>query len=160
MDEGPLMAAVPTDYLDAACEAARRGAAVLEDWRSRFQVREKARFDLVTDADLASQQAVRSYLAERFPDHGFVGEEEGAATTSRSAGGATSRCVRARCGGPARRRSTSLTSPPAASTATGPSTTMPGTWPPASSWCRRPAASSPAPTARPLTPLPPTASPR
>jgi myo-inositol-1(or 4)-monophosphatase len=64
-----------SDYLDAACEAARRGAAVLEDWRSRFQVREKARFDLVTDADLASQQAVRSYLHQRFPDHGFLGEE-------------------------------------------------------------------------------------
>src|SRR5690349_18576527 len=28
------------DYLDAAQEAARRGAAVLEDWRTRFSVRE------------------------------------------------------------------------------------------------------------------------
>jgi myo-inositol-1(or 4)-monophosphatase len=65
-----------TNYLDAACEAARRGAAVLEEWRSRFAVREKARFDLVTDADLASQRAVRSYLLEHFPDHGFLGEEE------------------------------------------------------------------------------------
>src|SRR5262249_49332115 len=36
-----------TDYLDAAQEAARRGAAVLEDWRRRFSVREKGRFDLV-----------------------------------------------------------------------------------------------------------------
>jgi myo-inositol-1(or 4)-monophosphatase len=64
------------DYLDAACEAARRGAAVLEDWRSRFQVREKARHDLVTEADLASQQAIRAYLHERFPTHGFLGEED------------------------------------------------------------------------------------
>src|SRR5438105_15099847 len=65
-----------TDYLDAACEAARRGAAVLEEWRTRFQVREKGRFDLVTDADLGSQRAIQSYLRERFPDHGFLGEEE------------------------------------------------------------------------------------
>jgi myo-inositol-1(or 4)-monophosphatase len=66
------------DYLDAACEAARRAADVLEQWRSRFQVREKARFDLVTDADVASQRAVRDFLGGRFPGHGFVGEEEGA----------------------------------------------------------------------------------
>ena len=67
-----------TDYLEAACEAARRGAAVLEEWRSRFQVHEKGRFDLVTDADVGSQRAIRAYLEQRFPDHGFVGEEEGA----------------------------------------------------------------------------------
>src|SRR4051794_4372170 len=65
-----------TTYLEAACEAARRGAAVLEEWRTRFQVREKGRFDLVTDADLGSQHAIQSYLYERFPDHGFLGEEE------------------------------------------------------------------------------------
>src|SRR5205814_2577721 len=63
-------------YLDAAKEAARRGAGVLEEWRTRFHVREKARFDLVTDADLGSQRAIRSYLLERFPGHGFLGEEE------------------------------------------------------------------------------------
>jgi myo-inositol-1(or 4)-monophosphatase len=66
------------DYLDAACEAARRAADVLEQWRTRFRVREKARFDLVTDADLASQRAVRDYLGGRFPGHGFLGEEESA----------------------------------------------------------------------------------
>ncbi len=64
-----------TEYREAACEAARRGAAVLEQWRRKFQVREKARFDLVTEADVGSQQAIRGYLAERFPDHGFLGEE-------------------------------------------------------------------------------------
>jgi myo-inositol-1(or 4)-monophosphatase len=77
--EGSDMAADNlTVYREAACEAARRGGAVLEDWRSRFQVREKGRFDLVTDADLASQQTIFSYLRECFPDHAFVGEEEGA----------------------------------------------------------------------------------
>src|SRR5712691_10726985 len=64
------------EFLSAACEAARRGAAVLEEWRSRFQVREKARFDLVTEADLASQRTIYDYLHSVFPSHDFVGEED------------------------------------------------------------------------------------
>ncbi len=64
------------EYLEAAREAARRGAAVLEEWRAKFQVREKARFDLVTDADLGSQRAIRAYLQQCFPHHDFLGEEE------------------------------------------------------------------------------------
>src|SRR5258708_36423311 len=64
------------DYLDAAINAAQLGAAMLEEWRTRFQVREKGRFDLVTEADVGSQQAIRGYLEERFPDHAFVGEED------------------------------------------------------------------------------------
>jgi myo-inositol-1(or 4)-monophosphatase len=68
---GPL-----SDYLDAAQEAARRASLVLEEWRQRFQVREKARFDLVTDADVASQRAICDYLGGRFPGHHFLGEED------------------------------------------------------------------------------------
>ncbi len=64
------------EYLAAAVEAARRGAAKLEEWRPRFHVREKARADLVTDADTASQQAIRDYLLGLFPDHLFLGEED------------------------------------------------------------------------------------
>ena len=64
------------DYLAAASEAARLGARELQSWRRRFQVQEKARFDLVTDADLASQRAIREFLARRFPEHDFLGEEE------------------------------------------------------------------------------------
>src|SRR5262245_21924172 len=67
------------DCLDAAREGARRGAAVLESWRARFSVREKARADLVTEADLNAQEAVRGYLLGRFPGHGFLGEEGGQA---------------------------------------------------------------------------------
>jgi myo-inositol-1(or 4)-monophosphatase len=69
---------VLSDYIDAACEAARRAAVVLEEWRARFQVREKARFDLVTDADLASQRVIYDYLGGRFPNHAFLGEEDAA----------------------------------------------------------------------------------
>ena len=62
--------------LAVAVEAARAGAAQLEDWRKRFQVREKSRADLVTDADHASQAAVKDVLLTRFPHHLFLGEEE------------------------------------------------------------------------------------
>src|SRR4051794_30954740 len=64
--------------MEAASVAARQAGEVLEQWRRRFRVREKGRFDLVTDADLAAQQAVQSYLQQRFPEHGFLGEESGA----------------------------------------------------------------------------------
>ena len=64
------------ELLDAAVEAARRGAAELESWRPRFAVREKSRADLVTDADTASQTAIKEYLLGRFPHHAFVGEED------------------------------------------------------------------------------------
>jgi myo-inositol-1(or 4)-monophosphatase len=60
----------------AAEEAARRGARQLEDWRARFSVREKAHADLVTDADHAAQQAIRTFLTDCFPSHGFLGEED------------------------------------------------------------------------------------
>jgi myo-inositol-1(or 4)-monophosphatase len=65
-----------SDCLDAAREAALRAATVLEEWRQRFQVREKARFDLVTDADLASQRTIFDYLGNRFSGHAFLGEED------------------------------------------------------------------------------------
>ncbi|MCI0457883.1 MAG: inositol monophosphatase [Gemmataceae bacterium] len=75
--------AIFTTYLDAAREAARRGAAALEEWRTRFRVQEKARFDLVTDADLASQKAIYDFLGDLFPGHAFLGEED---TTHRQPG--------------------------------------------------------------------------
>lgn len=62
--------------LDVAVEAARKGAAILESWRARFSVREKARADLVTEADQASQDAVKALLTGRFPEHHFLGEED------------------------------------------------------------------------------------
>jgi myo-inositol-1(or 4)-monophosphatase len=64
------------DYLDAATTAAHRAADVLESWRHKFAVREKGRFDFVTDADVASQKAIYEYLLGRFPNHEFLGEED------------------------------------------------------------------------------------
>jgi len=64
------------DYLEAAKEAALRAAEVLDHWREKFRVREKGRFDLVTDADLASQKTIHQYLLGKFPGHEFLGEED------------------------------------------------------------------------------------
>lgn len=64
------------EYEAVAQEAARRAAVVLADWRDRFRVQEKARADLVTDADLASQKTIQEYLLGRFPAHQFLGEED------------------------------------------------------------------------------------
>jgi myo-inositol-1(or 4)-monophosphatase len=64
------------DCLAAATQAARRGAEILESWRARFSVREKARADLVTEADRASQDAIKELLLGRFPQHHFLGEED------------------------------------------------------------------------------------
>jgi myo-inositol-1(or 4)-monophosphatase len=60
----------------AAEQAAMKGAELLESWRTRFQVREKARADVVTEADLASQEAIKNHLLSEFPDHAFLGEED------------------------------------------------------------------------------------
>jgi myo-inositol-1(or 4)-monophosphatase len=68
-------------YLDAARNAALEAAKVLAYWRQKFQVKEKGRFDLVTDADLASQKAIQAHLSSCFPSHAFLGEEEGAGKT-------------------------------------------------------------------------------
>ena len=63
-------------YLSAAVDAAKTGAAVLESWRAKFHVKEKARADLVTEADVASQVAIKELLLARFPGHAFLGEED------------------------------------------------------------------------------------
>lgn len=65
-----------SDLLTAAEEAARKAAVVLDQWRPRFRVNEKAPTDLVTDADFASQETIRDFLLGQFPKHAFLGEEE------------------------------------------------------------------------------------
>lgn len=63
------------DFLTICEQAARIGGSVLQDWAGRITVREKAPKDMVTEADLASQLAIRQVLLAAFPDHGFLGEE-------------------------------------------------------------------------------------
>ncbi len=65
------------DRLLEACKAAAiAGASELIAWRGRFTTQEKGVTDYVTDADLASQAAIRRVIFERYPDHGFIGEEQ------------------------------------------------------------------------------------
>jgi len=63
------------DLLSIAVEAAHAGGEILQDWVGRFSVREKKRADLVTEADHASQQKIFDMIAQRYPNHGFLGEE-------------------------------------------------------------------------------------
>src|SRR4051794_6028792 len=63
------------DWLTTCEAAARAGGQELLAWQGRFQTRKKGVSDLVTDADLASQDAIRRIIATQFPEHAFVGEE-------------------------------------------------------------------------------------
>lgn len=71
----PTNATDQQQWLSAAIDAAHEGGRVLQEWRGRFSVREKSRANLVTEADEASQSAIVHSLRNRFPDHGFLGEE-------------------------------------------------------------------------------------
>lgn len=55
-----------------ACQA---GGAQLKEWQGKFSAQEKAEHDFVTDADIASQEAVKATILAKFPEHGFLGEE-------------------------------------------------------------------------------------
>jgi myo-inositol-1(or 4)-monophosphatase len=62
--------------LEVCVEAAKAGGQVLLDWQHRFQAREKGSRDLVTEADVAAQEAIREIIHKAFPDHDFLSEEE------------------------------------------------------------------------------------
>jgi myo-inositol-1(or 4)-monophosphatase len=62
-------------YLEVAKQAALIGGEILLSWRGKVEAREKRPDDLVTQADLASQEAIRQTLLKAFPEHGFRGEE-------------------------------------------------------------------------------------
>lgn len=64
------------DYIEICEKAVRRGGAALLDRLGRVTVREKGRADLVTEADVASQEVVRKTILEAFPDHSVLGEED------------------------------------------------------------------------------------
>lgn len=66
-----------TSYVDAAQEIAREAAAVLTSYFGRTTFRLKGEFDLVTEADVASEKIVVERLREHFPSHAIVAEESG-----------------------------------------------------------------------------------
>ena len=63
------------ELLDTATQAALLGGDVLESWASKFSAREKSPANLVTEADLASEQAIYEFIHSRYADHRFLGEE-------------------------------------------------------------------------------------
>ncbi|HEX3511052.1 MAG TPA: inositol monophosphatase family protein [Solirubrobacteraceae bacterium] len=69
------------ELLEVAVEAARMAGALLAERVRRGTEREVASkstpTDLVSEADLASEHAIRELLADRRPGDGFVGEESG-----------------------------------------------------------------------------------
>jgi myo-inositol-1(or 4)-monophosphatase len=68
------------DLLRTCEAAARAGGKELLAWQGRFQTHKKGVSDLVTDADLASQDAIRRVITTRFPEHAFIGEERNTAS--------------------------------------------------------------------------------
>jgi myo-inositol-1(or 4)-monophosphatase len=63
------------NYFQVCEEAARVGGQVVQDWLGRTSVREKGPADLVTQADLSAQEAVRNIVLGAFPGHSLLGEE-------------------------------------------------------------------------------------
>ncbi|MCC6126856.1 MAG: inositol monophosphatase [Pirellulales bacterium] len=64
------------EYLKICDAAVRAGGAAVQSWVGKFEVRKKGPADLVTQADVASQEAVREIVLSAFPDHAFLGEED------------------------------------------------------------------------------------
>ena len=65
-----------SEFIKVCEQAARAGGDVLLKWQQRIQAREKGPKDLVTQADIESQQVIQEILLDAFPDHGFLGEED------------------------------------------------------------------------------------
>ena len=67
-----------SEFLEAAIEAARAASEVIRKaFRGNFEVEYKADASPVTEVDVAAERAIKAALAQRFPDHGFYGEETG-----------------------------------------------------------------------------------
>src|SRR4029078_11345748 len=75
------------EFLSVCEQAARAGGQLLFDWQHRFTPREKGLRDLVTEADVASQRAIREILLGRFPQHDFLGEEDASFSSSERTSG-------------------------------------------------------------------------
>jgi myo-inositol-1(or 4)-monophosphatase len=63
-------------FLEVALEAAERAGQELLNWQTRFTAREKGPRDLVSEADVAAQEAIRETIRKAFPEHDFLSEEE------------------------------------------------------------------------------------
>lgn len=77
---------IPFD-LEVAVQAAQKAAEVVrrfESERDGMSVRHKEKFDLVTDADVASEETIKAHIASHFPADAFLGEETSLVDPERS----------------------------------------------------------------------------
>ena len=67
-----------SEHLQVALAAARAAAAISKSYYAgNFSVTTKADLTPVTQADVECEQAIRDIVLERYPEHGFYGEETG-----------------------------------------------------------------------------------
>jgi histidinol-phosphatase len=65
-------------FLPAALDAAQAAAEIIRKaYRQNFSVTYKADASPVTEVDVNAEKAIKGLLKERFPSHGFYGEETG-----------------------------------------------------------------------------------
>src|SRR5664279_2017044 len=64
------------EYLKICNQAVQAGGEAIQSWVGRFEVRKKGPADLVTKADIASQEAIRRGVRGAYPDHARLGEED------------------------------------------------------------------------------------
>ncbi|MBI3412466.1 MAG: inositol monophosphatase [Candidatus Aenigmarchaeota archaeon] len=64
-------------HLDDAVKAAETAGKILSERFNNPKVKTKNIKDVVTDADLESENAIKKFLMEKYPDYGFLGEETG-----------------------------------------------------------------------------------
>ena len=69
------MSSSAPSFVDDAAEIAREAGALQMEYFGRVQVELKGQFDIVTEADRASEKLLVSRLRERFPTHAVVAEE-------------------------------------------------------------------------------------
>ncbi len=68
-----------------AIRAAREAGAILEDYAARgFEIKNKGRIDLVTEADLASERYIKDLITAHFPSHRILAEESGTSAETAS----------------------------------------------------------------------------
>jgi len=64
--------------MNTAIEAAREAGEILRQFAAKgFEISNKGRINLVTEADLASEQFIKDLISSRFPDHRILAEESG-----------------------------------------------------------------------------------
>ena len=73
-----IAAGMRSTELQAALDAARAAAEIIRAYYRRgIAIQAKPDQSPVTEADVRAEEAIRTILSERFPSHGFCGEESG-----------------------------------------------------------------------------------